>query len=87
MTFKTRAPAIGHIGSFSTCEAALTFDAQGTNFTSGGQKMNGTFQITSSDGGEVWSSGKIPEGLYSNGNNNGEGSIELVADVDKSNSL
>jgi len=85
MTFRTLGSADGHIGSFSTCEATLTFDAQGTN-SSGSQTMNGTFQIASSDGGEIWASGKILKGKYSNSTNEGGESIGMGALVGNANS-
>src|SRR5688572_3272320 len=75
MTFKTPHPAIGEVEGE---RASLTFDAQGTLSTnsSGYQKMNGTFQITS--GQRVVLSGDIERGLLSN-NSHGVVSIALVS--------
>jgi hypothetical protein len=82
MTFRATEPATGEIGytsPTSPCEATLTFHAQGTNNSSTAQPMNGTFQITSSHGGEILASGKILKGLYSNGNEGAR--IEMAAQV------
>jgi hypothetical protein len=84
MTFKTPTPASGNIQCCpENAAATITFDAQGTASSSDSQSAkitNGTFQISSSDGGQKLL-GSIDDGTFTN--NSRVGSLNIIGKSDE----